>query len=59
MKNLAYAIRPLVNDLASSLLFAGLILAGVDPLIATLVAMAAGVAHVLLWIVLKKPVAPL
>jgi intracellular septation protein A len=59
MKNLAYAARPLVNDLASSLLFAGLILAGVDPLAATVVAMAAGVAHVLLWLALRKPVAPL
>lgn len=59
MKNLAYAARPLVNDLASSLLFAGLILTGVDPMVATLVAMAAGVCHALLWIVLKKPIAPL
>lgn len=59
MKNLAYAARPLVNDLASSLLFAGLIIGGVDPLAATVVAMAAGVVHVFLWLALKKPVAPL
>ena len=59
MKNLAHAARPLVNDLASSLLFAILILTGVDPLVATIVAMAVGVGHALLWMALKKPIAPL
>ncbi|MBL8772836.1 MAG: septation protein IspZ [Phenylobacterium sp.] len=59
MTNLAHAFRPLVNDLFSSLLFAGLLAAGVDAIVATVIAMAAGAGHVLLWIVLRKPVAPL
>jgi intracellular septation protein len=59
MKNLAYAARPLFNDLASSLFFAVLILAGVDPIVATAVSMALGVGHVILWKLLKKPIAPL
>ena len=59
MKNLAYAARPLVNDLASSLVFAALILAGVDPLLATVAAMILGVGHAVLWRLLKKPIAPL
>ena len=59
MNNFAHAARPLVNDLFSSLLFAGLIIAGVDPLTATLVAMVAGVVHVVGMVALKKPVAPL
>lgn len=59
MTNFAHAFRPLVNDLFSSLLFAGLLAAGVDAIVATVIAMAAGVAHVLLWIALRKPVAPL
>ena len=58
MKNLGYAARPLVNDLFSSLLFAGLLAAGVDAMVSTFVAMVVGVGHVLLWIALKKPVAP-
>jgi intracellular septation protein len=59
MKNFAHAFRPLVNDLFSSLLFAGLLAAGVDAIAATLIAMATGVGHVLLWLALKKPIAPL
>ncbi len=59
MKTFAHAARPLVNDLFSSLLFAVLLLAGVDPLIATIVAMAAGVAHVVLLLALRRSVAPL
>jgi intracellular septation protein len=59
MRNLLYAARPLFNDLASSLLFAGLLVAGVDPMVATGVAIAFGVGHVALWAVLKKPIAPL
>ena len=59
MKNFGHAFRPLVNDLFSSLLFAGLLAAGVDAMIATFIAMAVGVAHVLLWLALRKPIAPL
>ena len=59
MRELAFAARPLVNDLASSLLFAALLAAGVDVTIATLVAMGFGLGHVALWTVLKKPIAPL
>jgi intracellular septation protein A len=59
MRNLLHAARPLVNDLASSLLFAGLLAAGVDAAAATLIAMAFGLAHVALWLALRRPVAPL
>ena len=59
MKTFAQAARPLVNDLFSSLLFAGLLVAGVDPLTATVVAMIAGVAHVGLLLALRRPIAPL
>ena len=59
MRELAYAARPLGNDLASSLLFAALLAFGVDAMTASVVAMAFGVGHVVLWKVLKKPVAPL
>lgn len=59
MNTFAHAARPLVNDLFSSLLFAGLLAAGVDPLVATIVAMATGVAHVALLAALRRPIAPL
>lgn len=59
MKHLLHAIRPLGNDLFSSLLFAGLLAAGVDGQTATLIAMATGVAHVWLWLMLRNPIAPL
>ena len=59
MRDLAYAARPLFNDLASSLLFAALLAAGVDVTTATFVAIAFGVGHVGLWMALKKPIAPL
>jgi intracellular septation protein len=59
MRELAYAARPLANDLASSLLFAALLAAGVDVTAATLIAVGFGVAHVLLWAALRKPIAPL
>jgi len=59
MKNFAHAARPLVNDLFSSLLFAGLLIAGVDALVATMIAMATGVAHVALMAVFKRSIAPL
>lgn len=59
MQNLAHAVRPLANDLASSLLFAGLLAFGVDAATATWIAMGFGVAHAGLWLILRKPIAPL
>jgi intracellular septation protein len=59
VKHFLHAIRPLGNDLFSSLLFAGLLAAGVNGQTATLIAMATGVAHVWLWLMLRKPIAPL
>ena len=59
MRNLIQAARPLGNDLFSSLLFAALMALNVGTQTATLIAMAVGVGHVALWLLLKKPVAPL
>jgi len=59
LKTFAHAARPLVNDLFSSLLFAALLIAGVDPLVATIIAMVTGVAHVILLLALRRSVAPL
>lgn len=59
MRNVLYAARPLGNDLAASLFFAILLAAGVDPLAATLLAMAFGVAHVAVMWTLRRPIAPL
>ena len=59
MQNLLHAARPLANDLFSSLLFAALVALGVDTQVATLTAMGVGLAHVILWRVLGRPVAPL
>lgn len=59
MNTFAHAARPLVNDLFSSILFAVLLAAGVDPLAATIIAMATGVAHVGLLLLLRRQVAPL
>lgn len=59
MQNLLHAARPLANDLFSSLLFAALVALGVDTQAATLIAMGVGVAHVVLWKLLGKSVAPL
>lgn len=59
MRNLAYAFRPLANDLASSLFFALLLIAGLDAKVATLVAMGFGLAHAGLWLLRRKPIAPL
>lgn len=59
MRNLVHAARPLANDLLSSLLFAALVALHVDREIATLAAIGLGVGHVVLWKVLRKPVAPL
>jgi intracellular septation protein len=55
----AQAAKPLLNDLFSSLLFAGLLIAGVDPLTATIIAMATGVGHVVLMLGLRRRIAPL
>jgi intracellular septation protein A len=59
MQNLMRAARPLGNDLLSSLLFAALVALKVDAQIATLAAIGFGVGHVALWMVLRKPIAPL
>jgi intracellular septation protein A len=59
MKNLLHAIKPLANDLASSLFFAVLVAMGADVATATLWAVAFALAHVVLMKVLKKPIAPL
>ncbi len=59
MRNFMYAARPLANDLLSSLLFAALIAMNVDRQIATGMAIGFGIGHVALWLVLRKPVAPL
>lgn len=59
MRNLMHAARPLANDLLSSLLFAALIALNVDRQIATVVAIGFGIGHVALWMLLRKPVAPL
>lgn len=59
MRNLMQAARPLANDLLSSLLFAALVALGVDNEIATIAAIGFGVAHIGLWLALRKPVAPL
>ncbi|MGA0607506.1 inner membrane-spanning protein YciB [Phenylobacterium sp. VNQ135] len=59
MRNLAYAIRPLANDLASSLFFALLLIAGLDARTATVVAMGFGLAHAGVWLARRKAIAPL
>lgn len=59
MKTFAYAARPLLNDLFSTFLFAGLIIAGVDALAATVIAMLVGVAQLAAQLLAKKPIAPL
>ena len=59
MNTFVHAARPLVNDLFSSLLFAALLVAGVDPLAATIIAMVTGVGHVALLLGLRRQVAPL
>ena len=59
MRNLAYAICPLANDLASSLFFALLLIAGLDAQVATVVAVGFGLSHVGLWLILRRPIAPL
>jgi intracellular septation protein len=59
MNNLLYAIRPLANDLASSLFFALLLALGADAVTATLWAVGFSVAHVVLMKALRKNIAPL
>ncbi|MEW5687447.1 MAG: septation protein IspZ [Pseudomonadota bacterium] len=59
MKTFAYAVRPLLNDLFSTFLFAGLIIAGVDALAATVIAMIVGVAQLAAQLLARKPIAPL
>lgn len=59
MRNLAYAFRPLANDLASSVFFALLLVMGLDAATATVVAILFGLGHVGLWLARGKSVAPL
>jgi intracellular septation protein A len=59
MRNLAHAARPLANDLFSSIVFAVLVAMKTDPMIATGVAIAIGVGHVVVMKALKMAVAPL
>ncbi|HEY8616971.1 inner membrane-spanning protein YciB [Phenylobacterium sp.] len=59
MRNLLYAARPLANDLASSVFFAVLLVAGASPAAATVCAVAFGVLHVGVMLVMRRPVAPL
>ena len=59
MRNFLHTLRPLANDLFSSLVFALLIALNTDPMIATAAAIAIGIGHVLFMWAMKKPVAPL
>lgn len=59
MKNLMYALRPLVSDFLSTFVFLGLIWAGVDIRIATASAIAFGVVQVSAMLILRRPVAVL
>ena len=59
MRNLLQAIRPLANDLFSSLVFAVLIAIGAGVTVATASAIAIGIGHVILMKVLKRPIAAL
>ena len=59
MRNVLHAARPLVNDLFSSLVFAALVALHVDLLIATGVAIAIGIGHVILMLTLRRPIARL
>ncbi len=59
MRNLAYAARPLVNDLFSSIVFAALVAMKADPIVATLTAIGIGIGHVVYMRLARKPVAPL
>ncbi len=59
MKNLLFAIRPLALDLMSTLLFVGLTALTHNPLLATAVAIAAGVGRVIYLRARRQPVAAL
>jgi intracellular septation protein A len=59
MRNLAHAARPLANDLASSLLFAGLVALKAPPMVATLAAIGFGIGHVAWMKATRRPIAPL
>src|SRR3954468_11417665 len=59
MRNLAYAARPLVNDLLSSIVFATLVLLKTEPAVATLCAIGFGIGHVVYMWLARKPIAPL
>jgi intracellular septation protein len=57
MKNLAHAVRPLLNDFASTICYVVLIALKVETQVAIAAAMAFGVAHILLLWALRRPVA--
>jgi intracellular septation protein A len=59
MRNFLHAARPLANDLFSSIVFAALIAMKTDPMIATGVAIAIGIGHVLFMWATKRKVAAL
>ena len=59
MKNLAYAFRPIANDMASSLFLILLLALHVDTMTATLASMAFGVAHIVFMRMTGRTVAPL
>lgn len=56
MKNLIFAVRPLALDLMSTLLFVGISAATHNPLLATGVAMAAGVSRILYLRARNQPI---
>jgi intracellular septation protein len=59
MRNFLHAARPLANDLLSSIVFAALIAMNTDPMVATGVAIAIGIGHVLFMWATQRKVAPL
>jgi intracellular septation protein len=59
MRNLAYAARPLANDLLSSIVFAALVAMKAEPVVATLTAIGIGIGHVVYMRAVRRPIAPL
>jgi intracellular septation protein len=59
MRNVIHAARPLANDLLSSIVFAALMAMNTDPMVATGVAIAIGIGHVVFMWAIRRPIAPL
>ena len=59
MRSLLQAVRPLVNDLFSSIVFAVLIAVGAGVMVATAAAIGIGIAQVILMALRKQPIARL